>query len=444
MRGFIGAFTVLTALAFMPAGAYAQASIAGVVRDTSGAVLPGVTVEGTSQALIEKVRTVVTDGTGQYQIEDLRPGRYTVTFALMGFSTVRREGIELTGSFTASVNVEMTVGTVAETITVTGEAPAVDVQSARREQVMNNDVLTSIPTVRNYNALLPLVPGITTGTNDVFVGPIITLFSFHGGPSSEGRVLVDGIIQGNVYGGNSVSNYVADIGNSEEVAFTTSGGLGEAETAGALMNIIPKTGANTFGGSFFASGSNSAMQGTNYTQSLKDAGLTAPNPLTKAYDVNGAFGGPIRKDRLWYFGNVRAQGTNRLITNLYYNKNAGDPGKWTYEPDLARQAYSDRTWDTAGLRLTWQVTPRNKISVYWDEQPICLRCTGATAINQSADPLTSPEAQGISILSPQRVQQASWRSPITNRFMLEAGLGTYLCTGGTKSGRTISPVDSCA
>jgi hypothetical protein len=412
-------------LVLAPTSVHAQASITGVVKDTSGAVLPGVTVEAASPALIEKVRTGVTDGTGQYRIEDLRPGIYSVTFTLNGFSIVKREDIELTGSFTATVNTELKVGTVEQTITVTGETPLVDVQSARREQVLNNDVLTAIPSVRNYNALLPLVPGITTGTNDVFVGPIITLFSFHGGPSSEGRVLLDGIIQGNVYGGNSVSNYVADIGNSEEVSFTTSGGLGEAETAGALMNIVPRTGANAFNGSFFASGSNSAMQGSNYTQALKDAGLNAPNPLTKAYDVDGAFGGPIRKDRLWYFGNVRAQGTTRYVTNLYYNKNAGDPTKWTYDPDVSRQAYSDRTWDTAGLRLTWQVTPRNKVSLYWDEQPICLRCTGSTAINQSPDPLTSPEAQGISILSPQRVQQVSWKSPVTSRFLLEGGLGTY-------------------
>jgi len=123
--------------------AQAQASIAGIVRDTSGAVLPGVTVEASSPELIEKVRSAVTDATGQYRIENLRPGVYTVTFALAGFSTVRREGIELAGAATFNVNAELKVGTLEETITVTGESPIVDVQTARRESVVARDVITS-------------------------------------------------------------------------------------------------------------------------------------------------------------------------------------------------------------------------------------------------------------------------------------------------------------
>ena len=128
---FRRAVPMLVALiALIPSAAYAQASITGVVRDASGAVLPGVTVEAASPALIEKVRSVVTDGTGQYRIVDLRPGTYTVTFTLPGFNTVKREGIELTGSFTATVNADLQVGALEETITVTGESPIVDVQSA--------------------------------------------------------------------------------------------------------------------------------------------------------------------------------------------------------------------------------------------------------------------------------------------------------------------------
>ena len=124
--------------------AQAQASIAGSVRDTSGAVLPGVTVEASSPELIEKVRSAITDATGQYRIENLRPGTYAVTFALAGFSTVRREGIELAGAATFNVNAELKVGTLEETITVTGESPIVDVQTARRESVVARDVITSL------------------------------------------------------------------------------------------------------------------------------------------------------------------------------------------------------------------------------------------------------------------------------------------------------------
>src|SRR5678809_160106 len=127
------AFRILAGLicvALFPITAFAQASISGTVKDASGAVLPGVTVEAASPALIEKVRTVVTDGSGHYTVENLRPGTYAVTFTLPGFSTVIREGVELTGSFVASINAEMRVGALEETITVTGETPVVDVQSA--------------------------------------------------------------------------------------------------------------------------------------------------------------------------------------------------------------------------------------------------------------------------------------------------------------------------
>src|SRR5437667_3864554 len=133
MCGIVRRVILLASIVLIPTAALAQAVIAGSVKDPSGAVLPGVVVEATSPALIEKVRTAVTDGTGQYRIEDLRPGVCTVTFTLQGFSTFRREGVELSGSFTATINADLKVGALAETITVTGETPVVDVQSARRE-----------------------------------------------------------------------------------------------------------------------------------------------------------------------------------------------------------------------------------------------------------------------------------------------------------------------
>src|SRR5437660_7927630 len=154
MRGVARSLALSALAVFVPAAAFAQAVIAGTVKDASGAVLPGVTVEAASNALIEKVRSAATDGTGQYRIEDLRPGAYTVTFTLQGFNTYKREGIELTGSFTAQINVELKVGAISETITVTGETPVVDVQSARREMTLQNDILKAIPTARSYGAMV--------------------------------------------------------------------------------------------------------------------------------------------------------------------------------------------------------------------------------------------------------------------------------------------------
>jgi hypothetical protein len=150
--------------------AFAQATITGTVKDTSGAVLPGVTVEASSPALIEKVRGAVTDGSGQFRIVDLRPGSYVVTFSLEGFSAIKREGIELTGNFIATVNVEMRVGTVAETITVSGAAPIIDTQNAKQQQVMDKDVIGSIPTSRQYYSLATLVPGMVVSNTAQDVG----------------------------------------------------------------------------------------------------------------------------------------------------------------------------------------------------------------------------------------------------------------------------------
>ena len=159
MRRFTAVMFVLSSTLLLPALASAQAAITGVVQDPSGGVLPGVTVEASSPALIEKVRTGVTDGNGRFQIVDLRPGLYRVTFTLTGFSTVVRDGIELTGSAVVRVDADLRVGTVQETVTVTGEAPTVDVQTVTRQQVLSADMIDALPTARNYLTLARMIPG---------------------------------------------------------------------------------------------------------------------------------------------------------------------------------------------------------------------------------------------------------------------------------------------
>ena len=201
-----------------------------------------------------------------------------------GFSTFEREGVELTGSFTATINAEMRVGNLQETVTVTGESPIVDVSSARRQTVINNEVLKAIPTVRSYNALVVVVPGVVTNTNDVATGTATTQFPIHGGRNNEGRMTIDGLNVGNPPGGNQPPGFSVDVGNSEEISFTTSGGLGESETAGLVMNVVPKTGGNSIHGSAFYSGSGKNLQSDN----TEGTGVAAPTPLTKIYDLNGA------------------------------------------------------------------------------------------------------------------------------------------------------------
>lgn len=442
---------LLVSLVLVPGLAHAQedASITGVVRDASGAVMPGVTVEASSPILIEKVRSVVTDDTGQYRIVNLRPGTYDVVFSLTGFSTVRREGVELTGSFTATVNADMRVGALEETITVTSETPIVDIQSVRRQATIDGDVLKELPAARAYGAVMVLIPAIITqagSTADVQVTPNMTVFGGSGGRGNEGRMQLDGLNTGASLNGAGVSTYIPDIGNAQEVSFTTSGGLGEAEVGGPTISVVPRTGGNEFRGSVFVAGVSSGMVGNNYTDELRQAGLSTPGKLLKLWDVNVGIGGPIKRDKLWFFAMVRDEGRYNSIPGIFPNRNAGDATKWTYDPDRSRQAQGAESWRIASARLTYQATPRNKFTFFWDEQDPCNGATysraedgcrqqpesGAVIGSLGLGGLTattSPETAGY-LDSYQRVQQASWTSPVTSRLLLEAGVGTYLSRWG--------------
>src|SRR5437667_8092522 len=246
---------IVTLWAMLPMAAYAQGSITGVVKDSSGGVLPGVTVEASSPVLIEKSRSVVTDGTGQYRIVDLTPGTYTVTFTLSGFTTVRHERVELTGAGVTTINADLRVGAVAETVTVTGETPIVDVQtSTKREVVLSNAVLAAVPTSRTYGNILAMVSGVQSVTLDVnstvsMTGTAVNFFfTSRGGRGNEGTVPIDGMNVGSAFNGGGVSSFAYDFANAQELQVTVAGGMGETDRGGPAFNIIPKTGGNNFRG----------------------------------------------------------------------------------------------------------------------------------------------------------------------------------------------------
>ena len=431
MRSFIRTSFLFSCLCFLSvSAAYAQASIAGVVKDASGAVLPGVTVEASSPVLIEKTRAVVTDGSGQYKIVDLRPGAYSVAFTLAGFGTVKREGVELSGDNTVSINIELKVGAVEESITVTGETPTVDVQSSRQTRTIDADTITAIPTARQFYSVGLLIPAVglagTTRGQDVggINGPDIQPgIVIHGSHSGDGRLQQDGLSIGNA--GSQVTAYVTNAAAAQEVVFNTSGGMGEAQSGGPSTNIVPKDGGNKTSGTIFVNGSNSSLASSNYTQALKDRGLTAPNTLKKLFDINPTFGGPFRKDSVWFFASARYVGAYNTVAGMFLNKNAGNLSSWTYSPDTTQQAFTMNDYKIANLRLTWQATPRNKFTAYWDEQARCNNCgsAGGTAT-------TSPEASSKGTAPINRVQQATWTSPVSSRLLLEAGWGTYLSRYG--------------
>ena len=435
MHGIVKTLAAAAVFVLMPTMVWAQATIAGSVTDASGAVLPGVTVEASSPALIEKVRTAVTDGSGRYQIIDLRPGTYSISFTLTGFVGLRRDNVIVSGTTINAIDAEMKVGGVQETITVTGETPVVDVQTTRSEITLDNETMRTMPGVRSYSGLLGMVPGLQTNLQgNVPTGPVFAIFPIHGGRGVESRVTVDGLNISNPPGGNQPPNFTADIGNAQEVTMTMAGGLGEYETAGLTMNIVPKQGGNKFSGLFDVSGFSEGMQSDNFNAELRARGATQPTPVARVYDVNAATGGPIAQDKLWYYFSFRVQGRRQDTLNVYYNQNAGNPNVFTYVPDLSQPAFSDRTWENYTPRITWQVTPRNKITGSWDEQPVCRKCTGTTSLTGSPNFIfpTSPEADGHGEFNPQRVQQVRWTSPVTNRLLLEAGWGTTYYEWGGK------------
>jgi hypothetical protein len=404
----------LALLVLFPAMTWAQSGIAGVVRDTSGAVLPGVTVEAASPALIEKVRTVVTDGDGNYKIIDLRPGGYTVTFSLAGFSTVKRDGIDLPGSFTATVSVEMAVGSLEETITVSGAAPLVDVQGVATRNLLSKEIIEAIPSARSISGYAVLTPGVVSGgglgaipgsVNDVNV-------RIHGAPSNESIFAIDGVDQGTIHGSGQSMMYRNNQVYIAEINMVTGGGNAEQPFGAGMANIIPKEGGNTFTGSIYVDYSGSGLAQSNLTDGLRALGFTPNglNNLVRKWEIAPSLGGRIIRDKLWFFGSYSNSGTIQTRAGVFDNLT---PQGWTYTPDLNRPAEVEQTQVSQNLRLTWQATPRNKIGIYTDIAPFIVW-------HRRYETPTAPEATQYAPYIPNAFKVISWKSPVTNRVLLDA------------------------
>jgi len=427
---------VLGCLALTAGSAYAQTTLSGVVKDSSGAVLPGVTVEASSPVLLEKTRSAVTDGTGQYLIPALTPGTYTVTFTLAGFSTIKKDNVIVQGSGSVSMNADMRVGSVSETITVTGETPVVDVQtSTKRQVVLNSAVVEALPASRGYGNLLATVPGIQATGLDSGSNPVMNFFTSRGGRGNEGTVQIDGMNVGSAFNGGGVAGYGYPIGDSQEIQVTIAGGLGEVDRGGPAFNMIPKTGGNSFAGTGFLSTAGSWSQGNNLDDSLRAFGISEVPALIKNWDESFSLGGPIVRDKLWFYGTVRWFGSYNDLAGLYGNLNAGDPTRWDYikDPNLKERAANDKR--IGGGRLTAQVTPRNKIGFYHDYQK---NCTGSSYVKGGAQCRDRGDnwiaVGGFGSLAPESgnvwddremISQATWSAPVTNKLLLEAGYSQF-------------------
>lgn len=432
---------LVAVVVFVPCLSSAQ-TLTGTVRDASGAVLPGVTVEASSPALIEKARTAVTDGSGQYRIEALAPGTYTVVYTLAGFATVQREDVRLQTGVTVTLNADMRVGGLQETITVTGETPVVDVQNSTRiQRVIDNEIVAVLPASRGYGNLMATVPAIqATGSANSGVNPVMNFFTARGGRSNEGTVQLDGMNVGSAFNGGGVSSYGYDTANAEEVQITVTGGLGETDRGGPQFNIVPKTGGNNFRGTYFGSTAGDWSQGDNLDDELRGFGIRDVPAIIKNWDTSLSLGGPIARDRLWFYTVIRTFGAHTDLAGLYDNAAAGDPNRWDYEEDTSVRQRSAEDKKIAGVRLTAQLTPRNKVGFFIDYQKVCqggsytpdgddCRNRGDDWVAVGAFGSRSPESTHIWD-DREKITQANWSSPVTNKLLLEAGLSQFASRWG--------------
>jgi carboxypeptidase family protein len=437
IRLFVAAaVTLLTA----PSIALAQSGnsvIAGVVKDTNGGVLPGVTVEATSPVLIEKARTVVTDGEGVYRIVDLRPGVYTVTFSLESFRTVRREGIELPPAFTASVSVELEVGAVAETVTVTGAAPLVDVQNVTSSRVMSQEILESIPvTSRSPQGFAALMPGVIgQGIAGTPGGREEMNTGSHGAQARDSLFLIEGASTGGVRGeGGAADFFRISQAYVQEITVTLGGGTAEQAYSGTVTNVIPREGGNRLTGSIYVDYAGKSLSASNLTPELEAQGFTKDSlsNLRKLWDVSPAVGGPIARDKLWFFVSGRHAGSVQTRAGLFENKT---PLGWTYTPDTTRPAVIRLVDKSRNLRLTWQATPRNKFSAFIDSQPHIVYQRGYQF-------QISPEATAYAPF-PNFYYALNWKATLSPRFLLDSSF-TYNSTDIPQSQQTPKTCDCLA
>jgi hypothetical protein len=429
----------------IPAPAHAQATLAGTVVDASGGVLPGVTIEASSPTLIEKVRTATTDASGQYRIIDLRPGLYRLTFTLTGFTTIIRENVEVTGNQTISINAELRVGGVQETITVVGETPVVDIQSTRRVATIDGEVVNQIPIARGYGNVLATVPGIQlsgAGSITSSTGLAPSFFTSNGGRNNEGRIQIAGMNVGSSFNGGGVAAYAYPVAETAEIQVTVSGGLGEADTGGPAMNLIPREGGNRYAGTIFGSTAGEWSQGDNIDDRLRGFGITEPPALIQSWDTNFSMGGPILRDRIWFYGTARDLGTITRSTNGRENRNAGNPNSWVADFDPSSEVRSADSKRQYAIRLTGQLTPRNKLSFYHDYNFTCTGssfardATGKGACRPRGDDwialggaTTAPEsASGWD--DREKIVQLTYSSTVTNRLLLEGGYSTFISAWG--------------
>jgi hypothetical protein len=347
-RVTVSVLAVVCALSWVSsAAAQTTGSINGAVSDNTGAVLPGVTVTATSPSLMG-VQTAVTNEQGQYRFPSLPIGTYTLNYELGGFSNVRREGIIVQIGFTATVNVQLQLATLQESVTVTGASPVVDVTSTTSTFNVSQEMLQTLPNARDIWSVMGQSPGIRVSTIDVGGSRAGTQTGFEAfGFSGQVRVQVDGV---NTTEGTGAAGFYYDYGSFDEIQLGGDGMDAQSATPGVQLNAVIKSGGNQFRATVYGDYENEDFQGNNVDQRLLDLGIGRGVRTLKYYDVNADAGGPIRRDKIWYYGSIRRQ-NNTVTVAGFPVENPGTFGQLT-------------SLQNATYKLTYQLSPNNRFSHY--------------------------------------------------------------------------------
>ena len=360
-------FVVVAGLAILLGAPLAHAqttgAIAGVVTDASGALLPGVTITLSGERLIGGPQTQVSDTSGAYRFDRLVPGSYHVKFELQGFRNVERPDTRISAAFLASINVKMEVGSVSETITVTGESPTVDVRSNLQQTVMNQEILEGIPTGRDPWSLAKLIPGVQVATYDVGGTQSMqqSSMSAHGSNTADVSYNIDGATVNWPGGGGGATMMYYDQGMFEEVNYMTSAIPAEQLVGGVSINMVTKDGGNQWRGNVRYNFANDNLQAENWqdtvdlVRSINPAAVFLGNPTKKTYDFNVSGGGALVQNKVWVNGTIRKWVVNKLV-----NAKNADGG----------QALDDNDLKNYSGKLVAQLTTNNKfaVSYLWNDK----------------------------------------------------------------------------
>ncbi len=413
MSRWIRVFTALLVALSFSATAFAQGggasstgTIQGRVADAQGAVLPGVTVTATSPALIQP-QTTVTSETGNYRFPAVPPGTYELSYELAGFNTLKRSGISITLGFTANVNVELALATLQETVTVSGASPVIDTSTTRVQQNFKMEQLQSIPNGRDMWALLAVTPSVQMGRIDVGGNRAgtqtgYTAYGFNG----QVRVLIEGI---NTTEGTGGAGFYFDYASLEEAFLGTSGQSAEMPNPGVQSQFIARSGSNTFQGEYHLDWYNNALQGSNipdeYTAptAFNNSPIRAhSNEIDRYYDHDINAGGPVVKDKAWFFGTYREQFNAVAQPNFQFDS-----------------TFNTKLWNAVG-KATYQINQKNKLIGYYQwgqkEQPNRLPFAAYT--------YTSPE-ETFSQDSGSWVYKGEWNGTISDKLYVEARYGDF-------------------